>query len=88
MFNSTLNTLKVAGTVPITPQSEEGKAKVKLSNSNSFLILLEDKPIFFCPSSSFFIKLIDISSSTIYKMKLNQKFKINYLLLIVIRILF
>ena len=75
-LNSTLNTLKVARTVPITPQSEEGKAKVKLANSNSFLILLDDKPIFFCLSSAYLIKLTRISSSTIHKTKLNPERKI------------
>lgn len=81
LFNSTLNTLKVAGTLLVTTKSEEVKAKVKLVNSKPFVILLDGKPIFFFPSSAFLTKLTGISSSTLNKAPKVQIdwFMVNYL---------
>ena len=64
-FNSTLNTIKVAGIAPIAELTEKGKASITENNSTPVYIYDNGKLVYICPSAAQLKRETGISRSTI-----------------------
>ena len=69
-FNSTLNTIKVAGIAPIAELTEKGKASITENNSTPVYIYDNGKLVYICPSAAQLKRETGISRSVLLQLML------------------